>query len=114
MTVTVQTLDSKRQVLAGRNLLTLPDSVMMYVVIQDLPGLCTNIVQLVGLKLNMRNIKDNQYGLWWWCVLCTVSGLAADWFCLLWSCFDKMNTDYLNRDVEQTPFCFITFLDTKL
>ena len=66
---------------AGKNLLTLPDSVMMYVVIQDLPGLCTNIVQLVGLKLNMRNIKDNQYGLWWWCVLCTVSGLAADWCC---------------------------------
>ena len=35
-------------------------------------------------------------------VVCTVSGLAADWFCLLWSCFDEMNTDYLNRDVEQT------------
>ena len=43
MTVTVQTLDNKRQVLAGRNLLTLPDSVMMYVVIQDLPKIGGNL-----------------------------------------------------------------------
>ena len=51
------------------------------------------------------------------CVVCTVSGLAADWFCLLWSCFDEMNTDYLNRDVGRTDCAadsLSTFPDTKL
>ena len=47
--VTVQTLDGWLAEGAGRNLLSLPDSVIINVFILDLPGLCTNIVQLVGL-----------------------------------------------------------------